>query len=419
MTTEYAARRTAEGVPEPFPQQQARQSPSPTHMSHAHGRAHTHHRRDSDTVRSPPAASSPTVIEHNPGRLSPSMRNVSQVQAQGQAYHRRNPTAPELPTTSGSLAPPPGSGQSKNGKTWAAGDDPVDSEPEAKTASRVRQAPAPPAPAPAPAPVRNHNIVVNKKIYARLDLIGKGGSSRVYRVMNANNEIYAIKRVSLDKTDAETMSGYMNEIALLKRLEGNNRIIQLFDSEVKAGPGGTKGHLMLVMECGEVDLAKLLQEQQKESMNMVWISYYWQQVSGDTTLLFVTDVTKQMLQAVHVIHEEKIVHSDLKPANFVLVRGQLKLIDFGIANAIANDTTNIQRDHQVIPFSELLYFIIDRLALSRLELSTICPPRPSNFPTVCGGSRSGEQVTSGRSGASFTRWSTVTPRSSIFQYTKR
>jgi serine/threonine protein kinase len=55
-----------------------------------------------------------------------------------------------------------------------------------------------------------------------------------------------------------------------------------------------------------------------------------------------------MLQAVHVIHEEKIVHSDLKPANFVLVRGQLKLIDFGIANAIANDTTNIQRDHQVI-----------------------------------------------------------------------
>lgn len=96
--------------------------------------------------------------------------------------------------------------------------------------------------------------------------------------MNAANEIFAIKRVSLDKTDAETMKGYMNEIGLLKRLEGNNRIIQLFDSEVKGGPGGTKGHLMLVMECGEIDLAKLLQEQQKEPLNMVWISYYWQQV---------------------------------------------------------------------------------------------------------------------------------------------
>ncbi|KAH9950557.1 kinase-like domain-containing protein [Amylocystis lapponica] len=149
--------------------------------------------------------------------------------------------------------------------------------------------------------------------------------------MNNANEIYAIKRVSLDKTDAETMSGYMNEIALLKRLEGNSRIIRLVDSELKPGPGGSKGHLLLVMECGEIDLARLLQEQQKEPMDLVWISYYW----------------KQMLQAVHVIHEEKIVHSDLKPANFVLVRGQLKLIDFGIANAIANDTTNIQRDHQI------------------------------------------------------------------------
>ena len=70
--------------------------------------------------------------------------------------------------------------------------------------------------------------------------------------MTGTNEIYAIKRVSLDKTDAETMSGYMNEIALLKRLEGNSRIIRLVDSEVKAGPGGSKGHLMLVMECGEI-----------------------------------------------------------------------------------------------------------------------------------------------------------------------
>ncbi|KAH7909892.1 kinase-like domain-containing protein [Hygrophoropsis aurantiaca] len=152
--------------------------------------------------------------------------------------------------------------------------------------------------------------------------------------MNSSNAIYAIKRVSLDKTDAETMKGYMNEIGLLKRLAGNKRIIQLFDSEVRPGGSGgqgSKGYLMLVMECGEVDLAKLLAEQQKEPLDMVWVGYYWQ----------------QMLQAVHVIHEEKIVHSDLKPANFVLVRGQLKLIDFGIANAIANDTTNIQRDHQI------------------------------------------------------------------------
>lgn len=277
---------------------QPRQSPSPTHMPQAHSRSHvqTHNRRDSDTVRtlgldSAPSGS-PTAVEL-PTRLSPKGRAVSslqqqpfpviqlqpsqpQSQSQGQTY-RRSPTAPEPSTTNGSLIHPPGSGAQKNGKTWATGEDLVESESEAKAAQRERMRPAPP-PAALAAPVRNHNIVVNKKVYARLDLIGKGGSSRVYRVMNAANEIYAIKRVSLDKADAETISGYMNEIGLLKRLEGNNRIIQLFDSEVKAGPGGGKGHLMLVMECGEVDLAKLLQEQQKESLNMVWISYYWQQV---------------------------------------------------------------------------------------------------------------------------------------------
>lgn len=103
---------------------------------------------------------------------------------------------------------------------------------------------------------------VNKKAYARLDLVGKGGSSRVYRVMNSANEIYAIKRVSLDKTDNDTISGYMNEISLLKRLDGNSRIIRLLDSEVKSGPAGSKGSLMLVMECGEIG-------------TFILVSYYW------------------------------------------------------------------------------------------------------------------------------------------------
>ncbi|XP_006462735.1 hypothetical protein AGABI2DRAFT_224326 [Agaricus bisporus var. bisporus H97] len=290
------------------------------------------------------------------GRLSPNPSAVST----GTEFskHRRTPTAPDFPTAN-DLADS-GASEAFSGKASEQEED-YNNERERMAPAQstgTRQASPPPAyttqpsfaqaaPSlassqlnsirpvdvrpPPPSIQTPRVIVVNKRPYARLDLIGKGGSSRVFRVMSHNNDLYAIKRVSLDRTDNEMMAGYMNEIALLKRLEGNHRIIRLIDSEVRAGPGGTKGHLLLVMECGEIDLARLLQDQMKNPLNMVWVAYYWQ----------------QMLQAVHVIHEEKIVHSDLKPANFVLVRGQLKLIDFGIANAIANDTTNIQRDHQV------------------------------------------------------------------------
>lgn len=40
------------------------------------------------------------------------------------------------------------------------------------------------------------------------------------------------------------------------------------------------------------------------------------------------------------------MHSDLKPPNFLVVEGTLKLIDFGIAKAIQNGTTSIARESQ-------------------------------------------------------------------------
>lgn len=52
--------------------------------------------------------------------------------------------------------------------------------------------------------------------------------------MSAQYEIYAVKRVRLDKADMEAVQGYKNEIDLLLRLRGNDRIIKLFDYEMDA-----------------------------------------------------------------------------------------------------------------------------------------------------------------------------------------
>jgi serine/threonine-protein kinase TTK/MPS1 len=119
-------------------------------------------------------------------------------------------------------------------------------------------------------------------------------------VLTPNNELYALKRVSLDKASDEEIVGYRNEITLLRRLEGNKRIIRLIDAEMKGVPPGMglgngadgekgggergsaergKGSLMMVMECGEIDLAHLLQEQQMHGADLVWIRCYWKQVN--------------------------------------------------------------------------------------------------------------------------------------------
>ncbi|KAI8914588.1 kinase-like domain-containing protein [Gorgonomyces haynaldii] len=165
---------------------------------------------------------------------------------------------------------------------------------------------------------------VNGVEYQRIDLIGKGGSSKVFKVLDASGRVYALKRVKLQKQDPAVVEGYLNEIEILKSLQDSDRIIKLYDSQTDLN-----GELVMVLEYGEIDLDQLLQRQ-----------------NNKMSLNFIRNCWEQMLQAVDAIHKQNIIHSDLKPANFLLVEGCLKLIDFGIAKSIPNDTTNIKRDYQ-------------------------------------------------------------------------
>ena len=54
-----------------------------------------------------------------------------------------------------------------------------------------------------------------------------------------------------------------------------------------------------------------------------------------------------MLKSVSVVHKMNIVHSDLKPANFLIVEGMLKLIDFGIASSVQDDKTHVTKENQM------------------------------------------------------------------------
>ena len=137
----------------------------------------------------------------------------------------------------------------------------------------------------------------------------------------------------------------------------------------------TNSYIYVLMECGNLDLNTWLRN--RKTVNSLERKFYW----------------KNMLEAVHTIHKHGqdsfvsslsfyislstlslslffsfyhfpsllnhvhlssvlagIIHSDLKPANFVIVNASLKLIDFGIANSIQPDVTSIMKDSQVRPW---------------------------------------------------------------------
>lgn len=115
----------------------------------------------------------------------------------------------------------------------------------------------------------------------------------------------------------------------------------------------------MVMEKGDCDLNKILQ--------------------GFTTnlpLYNLMNILYQMLQAVNYIHQNGVIHSDLKPANFLMVNGRLKLIDFGIASNIAVDSTSIIKFSQAGTFN-----YISPEALTDIS-SGSSPMRGSNQPKI-------------------------------------
>ena len=171
-----------------------------------------------------------------------------------------------------------------------------------------------------------------------MKLIGEGGSSKVYRVINESNDVLALKcvKLSTDPSNQIHNEDFLNEVSLLKSLRGTPGIIELIDSELNK----TDNMLHIVpflplphsqlLECGETDLKSYLARSREtnESLDMNFIRLVWQ----------------QMLTAENAIHNKHIIHSDLKPGNFLFVKGQLKLIDFGIAKSMPPEATSVLRD---------------------------------------------------------------------------
>nr|XP_036233982.1 serine/threonine-protein kinase PKH2 isoform X2 [Bactrocera oleae] len=201
----------------------------------------------------------------------------------------------------------------------------------------------------------NNGILhINNSDYTIIKKIGCGGSSSVYLAKrNSDGNECALKVVDL-RGDPVVVEGYLNETKLLAKLQGNICVVTLFEYQLLRN----ESRLFLVMEKGDSDLHKILQTYTTNLPLYVLMNFWY-----------------QMLQAVNYIHQNGVIHSDLKPANFLMINGRLKLIDFGIASNIALDSTSIIKFSQAGTFN-----YISPEALT--DTSTGSSPMRSNQPKI-------------------------------------
>ena len=172
-------------------------------------------------------------------------------------------------------------------------------------------------------------FTVNGATYTSLSHIGEGGYSTVYEVFNKERELFALKLVKLHDSNTTLWSDLRNEIEYLSELRNCKHVVNLVDHERVVLNGGAEEALYILMERGECDLSHILAKLEKdERLTPSKIRFYWE----------------QMLEAVQAVHEHHFVHADIKPQNFILVQGLLKLIDFGFAARVPEGEDSLERD---------------------------------------------------------------------------
>lgn len=170
----------------------------------------------------------------------------------------------------------------------------------------------------------NIKFTVNGETYTALKCLGEGGYSKVYEVFDTDKNLFALKVVSLASVSETAKVDLKEEVKHLQQFKGSDHVIQLLQHEENE----QEQVLYLLLERGECDLSTILSRlENDERMTPAKLRFYWE----------------QMLEAVHEIHKKRIVHADLKPANFVLVRGHLKVIDFGLAGELPKGSETLAR----------------------------------------------------------------------------
>ncbi|CAD8146201.1 unnamed protein product [Paramecium octaurelia] len=155
--------------------------------------------------------------------------------------------------------------------------------------------------------------------YDFIKLTGKGAHAKVYKIFSKrDNQVYAVK--VFKKNNISNKLGLFKEIQILRQLQHKN-VIKLNEVYENAK------HLYLILDYlpgGELLQAISSAEVYSESV--------------------VQELIKNLLQALDYIHQNKILHRDIKPQN-LLLRYQGNITDLVIADFGLSDEYNIRGEY--------------------------------------------------------------------------
>ena len=140
--------------------------------------------------------------------------------------------------------------------------------------------------------------------YETVAQIGEGGMAEVYKVIDTKfNVTRAIKRIKGQRSDARSRREAYIMVGLL-----HPAIVTVFDCFEE------ENAFHIVMEhcqCSAVD---------------------WIRQNGPMSAKTAAHVTSQVLSALEFVHQNGVIHRDIKPHNILITdNGQIKLSDFGLA----------------------------------------------------------------------------------------
>jgi serine/threonine protein kinase len=169
--------------------------------------------------------------------------------------------------------------------------------------------------------------------WRRGDLIGQGMFGRVYQALNLDTgELLAVKTYKLNANQSIARSELINikrELLILRSLDHPN-IVKYFQVDVSQEDSSVD---IITEYVPSGSLFALLEKYKGLSESVI------------------QNYTKQLLEGLSYLHENEVVHRDLKSANILVTENStLKLTDFGCSRRFDSDSNGQSRSFKGSPY---------------------------------------------------------------------